>query len=192
MYHPAVSQHNGQSKPTPEDLKAVIGKWEQRTKAGQIVEMAANVVLLLDSSDIAEVEHARRIGDDKDTLTELIGNGRAVSIRLPSQVRMLDHLSVLCFAFSTLGMPCKEVPETLREVFKDVTSKQNVHVGGISAAEMEKRNAAVRKRFVAHDLSAFEDDTYALVRVISSEKTGSKGWVKLTLLNQTKGGNTKR
>jgi hypothetical protein len=142
--------------------------------------MNPHVILLFHEGDIETIEDAKKIGDEKDTYTELIRKNRAAAIPEPTEVRLLDTMRVICFAFRTLQVPCSDVPTTLEGLYGEA----RVPVDNLTSADSKKRHDGLVEMFTKHDLSGFVADEYALVRVVSGKQSGTKGWVRMTKLRR--------
>jgi hypothetical protein len=188
---PSISQEQG--PPNAGDLRILVEDWKRLTAPGTILNMNPHVILLFDEGDIRTIEDAKKIGDDRDTCTELIAKNRAAAIPEPTEVRLLGTVQVVCFAFRGLGIPCKDVPATLEGLYREVPSTYRealsttpILVGHLTEGDWKKHHDGLVKMFTEHDLSGFIGDAYAFVRVVSGTQAGTKGWVRMTELREPK------
>lgn len=131
-------------RPTRVDLDETIAAWNRIAAPGTILTTQGGATLCLSSDlQIKAIMDAQKIGDDNDTILEFIQSGQAFIEHSVVDVRVLGAFNRICLSFRGLGMPCKDMPETLAGLYHDVENQDNkrrLRVPGITAEEERKKD----------------------------------------------------
>ena len=156
---------------TKDDLYALVGIWNSLATPGNLIETKAQTTIYVDKMDIVTVIEAAKIGDDKDTMQELVSKKRAFSLKPGMGLRVLEppfHVSCLILIASAEGCSYKAanldhfIPGELDRMFNDLTP-----------------DSQTSQAFQKRDISFAVKDAYVQVRIVDGPFAGEKGLVSM-------------
>jgi hypothetical protein len=156
---------------TKDDLYALVGVWNSLATPGNLIETKAQATIYVDKMDIVTVMDAAKIGDDKDTMQELVSKKQAFSLKPGVGLRVLEppfHVSCLILIARAERCSYKAanldhfIPGELDRVFNDLTPDSET-------------SQAFKKR----DISFAVKEAYVQVRIVDGPFAGEKGFLSM-------------